>query len=67
VSVELPVFGTFTTNPDCSFSWSLNVTGITTAPIQIRGVFFEGGKEFYSLAIESGIDSSFAQGMRIRQ
>jgi hypothetical protein len=67
VSVELPVFGTFTVNPDCSFSWSLNVQGITTEPIKIRGVLFAEGKEFYAMAIEAGIDSSFAQGMRIGQ
>lgn len=67
VSFEGAVFGKITVNPDCSFSWDLNVENITTEPIHIRGVFFDDGKELYALAIEVGIDSSFAQGTRISQ
>jgi hypothetical protein len=65
--IELPIFGTFTVNSDCSFSWNLNVQGITTTPIHIRGVLFNEGKDLYGLAIEDGIESSFAQGTRISQ
>lgn len=67
VSFEGTVFGNITVNPDCSFSWDLNVKDITTTPIHIRGVFFNDGKELYSLALEEGIDASFAQGARIGQ
>lgn len=67
LSFEGTVFGKITVNPDCSFSWELNVTDITTEPIHVRGVFFNDGKELYSLALEPGIDASFAQGTRISQ
>ncbi len=67
LSFEGAVFGKITVNPDCSFSWDLNVENITTEPIHIRGVFFDDGKELYALAIEVGIDSSFAQGTRTSQ
>lgn len=67
ISFEGTIFGTITINSDCSFSWDLNVKDITTAPIRVRGVFFNDGKEFYSLALEEGIDASFAQGIRVGQ
>ncbi len=66
--VELPVWGTFTVNPDCSFSQSLNVIiQGTLATIGIRGVYFNEGKESYGLAMDEGIKYSFAQGTRISQ
>ena len=69
--IELPVWGTTTVNPDCSFSTDLNVEGIPS-PIVIKGVFFNEGKEYYGLAIiDLGNGSPFmyslAQGTRIGQ
>lgn len=67
ISVELPVSGTFTVNPDCSYSWNLNVQGIP-GTIGVRGVFFNEGKELYGLAMDpEGIKYSFAQGKRVSQ
>jgi hypothetical protein len=66
LSVELPVSGKFAVNPDCSFSWDLDlVINDVPATVGIRGVLFNEGKEFYSLAMDEGIASSFAQGVRI--
>jgi len=66
--IELPVWGTFTVNPDCSYSqvFEVDIYGVV-ATIDIRGVFFNEGKEFYGMAITpgGGIKYSFAQGKRI--
>jgi hypothetical protein len=68
LSVELPVSGEFTVNPDCSFSWDLNlVINDVPATVGIRGVLFDEGKELYGLAMDEGIAYSFAQGVRVNQ
>ena len=51
---------------------SLNVEGITTGAIIIKGVFYNEGKDYYGMAIiDTGDNSpfmySFAQGTRIGQ
>ena len=59
-----PVLGTVTVNPDCSFSATLDIEGIGNT-IEERGVFFNEGKEFYSMAL--GVTFSVCQGTRISQ
>ncbi len=76
VSIDgLPVSGTFTVNPDCSFEATLDVNPDEEGAIEERGVFFDEGKEFYSMGIKNpsrpandqGIKFSFCQGTRIGQ
>ena len=76
VSIDgLPVSGTFTVNPDCSFAATLDVNPSEEGAIEERGVFFNEGKEFYSMGIlnpsrpanDQGIKYSFCQGTRIGQ
>jgi hypothetical protein len=68
LSVELPVSGKFTVNPDCSFSWDLDlVINDVPAAVGIRGVLFDEGKELYGLAMDEGIAYSFPQGERVTQ
>ena len=69
--IELPVSGTITVNPDCSYASTLNVT-IQGVPVAIptRGVFFDGGKKMYGLNMNqdpTGTLYSFGQGQRIGQ
>jgi hypothetical protein len=47
-SIELPVWGTISVNPDGSYSMTLNIQGIAT-PAPVRGVFFDQGKRLYEL------------------
>jgi hypothetical protein len=62
----LPVSGKYTVNPDCSFTSTLIITvNNVSSTVQINGVFFDEGKQFYALAIDEGIPYSFAQGERI--
>jgi hypothetical protein len=75
VSVETPALGTLKVNPDCSFAATLKVPEFFSDVITMRGVFFNGGKEYYALAIDDpnlppeqqGIKFSFAYGKRISQ
>lgn len=75
VSVETPALGTVKVNPDCSFTATLKVPEFFSDAITMKGVFFNGGKEYYALAIEDlslppeqqGIKFSFAYGKRISQ
>jgi hypothetical protein len=67
VSVETPALGTITVNPDCSFTSTLEVPEFFSGAIVINGVFFNGGKEYYALAIDAGVPYSFVQGKRIDQ
>ncbi len=64
--VELPVSGAFLVSPNCSVSWDLNLV-INEAPakVEIRGVIFNQGKNFYGLVVDNGVYSSFAQGVRV--
>lgn len=67
-NIELPVWGTTTVNPDCSYNQTLNfeVHGIPRTAA-IRGVYFNEGKEYYGFAMDSnmGIVYSFGHGERI--
>ena len=76
VSIDaLPVSGTFTVNPDCSFAATLDVNPDKEGVVEERGVFFNEGKDFYGMAIlstslpanDQGIKYSFCQGTRIGQ
>jgi hypothetical protein len=67
-NIEVPASGTTTVNPDCTFSMKLDlvIQGKTvTAPV--RGVFFDQGKMFYGLNMNSsgGTQYSVGQGQRI--
>lgn len=67
--IQLPVWGTFSIEPDCSFTSSLNavVQGNPTT-IRMRGILFDEGKEIYALNVNDravGTQYSFAQGQRI--
>ncbi len=73
VSVETPALGTFTVNPDCSFTSTLKVPEFFSDTIVVKGVFFNEGKEYYALALgtpglppeQQGIKYSFGYGKRI--
>lgn len=69
-NIELPIWGTTTINPDCSYNQTLNfvVHGIPRTAA-IRGVYFNQGKEYYGLAMDGnmGIEYSFGHGERIGQ
>ena len=73
-SIELPVNGTMTVNPDCSLTDTLNIPDIDSTVI-LKGAFFNEGKEFYSMGIlnpttpveNQDIKYSFCQGTRIGQ
>lgn len=73
-AIELPVFGTMTVNPDCSFTDTLNIPSLPSTVI-LKGVFFDEGKEFYGLGIlnpskpadDQAIKYSFCQGTRTGQ
>jgi hypothetical protein len=76
VSVDgLPVSGTVTVNPDCSFAATLVIKPDGISSIEERGVFFNEGKDFYSMGIlnpsrpanDQNIRYSFCQGTRIGQ
>jgi hypothetical protein len=62
-------WGSLTVSPDGSFTSSISFQGITLSS-ELRGVFFDEGKEFYALAIPRSGGStqySFCQGTRIRR
>ena len=70
-SIELPVHGTMTVNPDCSLTDTLNIPDISSTVI-LKGAFFNEGEEYYSLGIlnptktsDQDIKYSFCQGTRI--
>ncbi len=73
VSVDTPALGTIIVNPDCSFTATLMVPEFFSTAITMKGVFFNEGKEYYTIAIEDlslppdqqGIKFSFAYGRRI--
>lgn len=68
----IPVNGTITVNPDCSFTQILNIPAINGSVVA-KGVFFDEGKEFYAMAIfdqnlppdQQGIKYSLCQGKRV--
>ena len=67
--IQLPLSGTITVEPDCSFAASVHVTinGVTKL-ISLRGVFFDQGKRLFGLQVGSGPGGtqwSFGQGQRI--
>ncbi len=72
-NIVLPVWGTTTVNPDCSFASTLNIVfpslGITaTAPV--RGVFFDQGKKAFGMNMNTsstGTQFSFGEAVRISQ
>jgi hypothetical protein len=68
-NIQLPVQGTITVNPDCSFAESLNVTVMgNPSTIPLRGVFFDEGKKLYAVNVNTktmGTQYSFGQGERI--
>jgi hypothetical protein len=73
----IPAWGTVTVNPDCSFTSTINFQASfgQIGPIDSRGVYFNQGEEFYSLAIydesvppdQQYIKYSFCQGTRVKQ
>ena len=68
-NIELPVWGTISINPDCSFTSTLNavVQGKETS-IPMRGIFFDEGKQLYATNVNDrvvGTQYSFAQGQRM--
>jgi len=69
--IELPVWGTLTVDPDCSFASTLYATILgKTAMIPIRGVFFDQGKKLFGLNVNTnptGTQYSFGEGERIGQ
>jgi hypothetical protein len=68
-NIQLPVWGTFNVNPDCSFASTLNAIVLDKpTSIPIRGVFFDGGKKFYGLNVNPkavGTQFSVGEGQRI--
>jgi hypothetical protein len=68
-NIELPVWGTMSVNPDCSFATTLNfsIQGVPKiAPV--RGIFFDQGKNLFVLNVnvgEFGTRYSFGEGQRI--
>jgi len=73
-SIELPVNGTMTVNPDCSLNDTLNIPGISSTVI-LKGAFFNEGKDYYAMGIlnpnrlpnDQNIKFSFCQGTRTGQ
>lgn len=73
-SIELPVYGTMTVNPDCSLTDTLNIPDISSTVV-LKGAFFDDGKQYYSMGIlnptrppdDQDIKYSFCQGTRIDQ
>lgn len=68
-NIQLPVWGTMTVSPNCSFTSNLNavVQGIPSV-IPLRGIFFNQGKELYGLNVNArtvGTQYSFGHGERI--
>jgi hypothetical protein len=69
----LPIFGTVAVNPDRSSATLINISG--KGKLEMRGVYFNEGKEYYGMAVgdptvETGkqvIQYSFCQGTRIGQ
>lgn len=73
-TVELPVTGTMSVNPDCSFAGTL-VVPTKPGTIHTRGVFFDEGKQYYAMGImndaltpeQQGLLFSFCKATRISQ
>jgi hypothetical protein len=72
---ERPVSGTTTVHPDCTLATTLHIQDVSGEPVQLRGVYFSEGKEFYAMGIpdpsepveEQGFKYSFCHGTRIGQ
>ena len=63
--IVLPVSGTITVNPDCSYEATLKIEAIG-ANVGIRGVYFDQGKKLYGLQVSTGGTLfSIGQGERI--
>jgi len=64
--VETKVLGKTDVNRDCSFSQTLLIPEYFPdgPPVDIRGVFYDEGKEFYSMPMTDGI-LGFCQGKRV--
>jgi hypothetical protein len=68
--IVLPVRGTMTVNPDCSFATGLIIDfgGGVTATAPVRGVFFDEGKKAFGLNMNTdttGTQYSVGTGVRI--
>ena len=67
--IELPVWGTLTVDPDCSFDATLQAFILgKLATIPIRGVFFDQGKRLFGLNVHvgpTGTQYSVGSGERI--
>jgi len=61
--IEHPIWGTIKVRPDCSYTELLHIQGITDAPVTIKGVYFNEGKEAYGMAL--GLSYSFGHSERI--
>ena len=64
--VETKVLGKTAVNQDCSFSQTLLIPEYFPdgPPVDIRGVFYDEGKKFYSMPMTDGI-LGFCQGKRV--
>jgi len=73
ISVQSAALGSFTVNPDCSFTWTLEVPEFFPGAIVSKGVFFNQGKEYFLISLddptlpqdEQGIKFSVGWGKRI--
>jgi hypothetical protein len=66
--INLPIWGTFNVNSDCSYSWELKFKIDPNGPtftVHIQGVLFDHGKELYGLAVDQDIAFSTLQGERV--
>ncbi len=66
-NIALPIWGTITVNPDCSYKADINLT-IQGNPVTIatRGLYLDEGKKVYGLQVSSGgTKFSFGQGLRM--
>lgn len=66
-NIVLPASGTITVNKDCLFAATLNLTiQDTPVSIDIRGVYYDEGKEAFGLAVSTGgTEYSYGQGKRV--
>lgn len=64
--LEASVTGTLTVNRDCTFSGPMTITaeGFPPTTLQIRGVIFNQGKEFYSLGFGAPLEYGVGHGER---
>lgn len=66
-NIVLPASGTITVNKDCLSAATLNLTiQDTPVSIDIRGVYYDEGKEAFGLAVSTGgTEYSYGQGQRV--